>query len=53
MGRRSQLYLFPLTYQWMRRSVAVVSLRGAMGGWNTHQDSTVLAVYDGLWQQRG
>jgi hypothetical protein len=31
MGRRSQLYLFPLAYQWTRRSVAVVSLRGASG----------------------
>jgi hypothetical protein len=53
MGRRSQLYLFPLAYQRMCRSIAVVSLREATGGWNPRQDSTVLAVYDGLWKQRG
>jgi hypothetical protein len=53
MGQRSQLYLFPLAYQRMRRFVAVVSLRGALEGWNPRQDSMVLAVYDGLQQQRG
>jgi hypothetical protein len=53
MGRRSQLYLFPLAYQRTRCSIVVVSLRGASGGWNPRQDSTVLAVYDGLQQQRG
>jgi hypothetical protein len=31
MGRKGQLYLFPLAYQWMRRSVAVFSLWGASG----------------------
>jgi hypothetical protein len=29
IGRKSQLYLFPLAYQWTRRSRVVVSLRGA------------------------
>jgi hypothetical protein len=53
MGRKSQLYLFPLAYQWMRRSRAVVSLRGASGWVESPNDSTVLAVYDGLRQQRG
>jgi hypothetical protein len=53
MGRRSQLYLFPLAYQLTRCSVAIVSLHGASRGWNPRQDSMVLAVYDGLWQQRG
>jgi hypothetical protein len=53
MGRRSQLYQLTLAYQRTCRSVAVISLRGAMGGWNLRQDSTVLAVYDGLWKQRG
>jgi hypothetical protein len=48
MGRRSQLYQLPLAYQWTRRSVEVVVLLGAMGGWNPPQDSTHLAVYDGL-----
>jgi hypothetical protein len=48
MGRRSQLYQLPPAYQRMRRSVAVVILLGATGGWNPPQDSTVLAVYDGL-----
>jgi hypothetical protein len=48
MGRRSQLYQLPPAYQWMRYSVAVVILLGATGGWNPPQDSTVLAVYDGL-----
>jgi hypothetical protein len=48
MGWRSQLYQLPLVYQWIRRSVAVVILLGATGGWNPPQDSTVLAVYDGL-----
>jgi hypothetical protein len=46
MGRRSQLYQLPLAYQWTRRSIAVVVLLGATGGWNPHQDSTVLAVYE-------
>jgi hypothetical protein len=53
MGQKSQLYLFPLAYQQTRRSRAVVSLRGASDGWNPPNDSTVLAVYDGLWQQWG
>jgi hypothetical protein len=48
MGWRSQLYQLPPSYQWMHRSVAVVVLLGATGGWNPPQDSTVLTVCDGL-----
>jgi hypothetical protein len=48
MGQRSQLYQLPPAYQQTHHSVAVVVLLGATGGWNPPQDSTVLAVYDGL-----
>jgi hypothetical protein len=34
MGRRSQLYQLPPAYQRTRRSIAVVVLLGATGGWN-------------------
>jgi hypothetical protein len=48
MGQRSQLYQLPPAYQRTRHSVVVVVLLGAMGGWNPPQDSTVMAIYDGL-----
>jgi hypothetical protein len=48
MGRRSQLYQLPPAHQQMRCSIAIVVLLGATRGWNPPQDSTVLAVYDGL-----
>jgi hypothetical protein len=47
-GTEKSAVSFPLAYQRMRHSVAVVILLGATGVWNPPQDSTVLAVYDGL-----